>query len=95
MASLEVSNVSTPGPIDFLGGRVGSDVDDDGGIWLWRRALEDGAGGGGIMVFVVGACPARRFASFCCLIELDLVVLVAPSGLPQVLLVRGAAVLPA
>lgn len=93
IASPVVSNVNTPGPIDFLGGRVGSDVDDDGGIWLWRRALDEGAGGGGIMVFVAGACPVRRFASFCCRMELDLVVLVAPSGLAHVLVVRGVGVL--
>jgi hypothetical protein len=93
IVSLEVSSVNTPGPIDFLGGRVGSDVDDDGGIWLWRRALDEGAGGGGIMVFVVGACPVRRFVSLCCRMELDLVVLVAPSGLDHVLAVRGVGVL--
>lgn len=35
----------------------------------------------------------RRVASFCCRIELDLVVLAAPSGLAHVLVIRGVGVL--
>ena len=47
--------MSVPGPTDFLGARVEIDVVDGGGTWLWRRALEEGAGGGGIDVLVEDA----------------------------------------
>lgn len=52
---IEVSNVSVPGPTDFLGARVEMGADDGGGTWLWRRDLAEGAGGGGIDVLIEDA----------------------------------------
>lgn len=47
-AVLAASNVTVPGPTDFLGGLKDAAFDDGGGTLLCRRPLTPGAGGGPI-----------------------------------------------
>ena len=63
MDSPGVSIVKMPGPTDFLGARLETEVDDAGGTWLWRRDLAEGAGGGGIDVLTEDACVWNRVTS--------------------------------
>jgi hypothetical protein len=63
MESPGVSMVKIPGPTDFLGARVETEVDDGGGTWLWRRDLVEGAGGGGIDVLIEDGWVWKRVTS--------------------------------